>query len=185
MFFFAIVGGTFAWLAFLVLDPTLPEAPNPSDHKTTSENDDIVGTLVQKGDDAWTSSAAKGGALSSVTSSLAFSAKTGRWPFGFCGPTQVPVSKGQCGMGLLVLPLGHHATTAVLRRSEPHLASPLVCAGSVGVRGDHQPFLHGVGRRGGRLVLGGWMDAQVSARIVLPSSAPLFFSHHEKQNAAP
>ena len=49
MFFVAIGGGTFAWLALSrVLDPTLPEAPNPSNYKTTSENDDIVD--LEKGD---------------------------------------------------------------------------------------------------------------------------------------
>ena len=61
MFFFAIVGGAFAWLALSrALDPTLPEAPCPSDYETVDVNDTIVGTLLQKGDDAWTSTCGRG-----------------------------------------------------------------------------------------------------------------------------
>ena len=61
MFFFAIIGGTFAWLALSrVLDPTLPEAPSPSDYDTTDENDNIVGTLRQKDDKVWTSTCGRG-----------------------------------------------------------------------------------------------------------------------------
>jgi hypothetical protein len=60
MFFFAIVGGAFAWLALSgALDPTLPEPPSPRDYDTTDEDDRVVGILQNNGE-TWTSTCGRG-----------------------------------------------------------------------------------------------------------------------------
>ena len=145
MFFFAIVGGTFAWLALSrVLDPTLPEAPNPSNYKTTSENDDIVG-ILENPDAAWTSLCGQGrrAFVGDVLSGLSRKDRSMALRI-LRGQLKYLSRKGSVAWAFLyflwdAMPLSGPST------GEPRLASPLVCAGGVGVRGDDRPFLHGVG----------------------------------------